>query len=294
MELSVIIVSYNVKDFLQQCLLSVKRATQKISAEIYVVDNNSSDQSAEMIEKDFPEVILIKNSSNAGFAAANNQAIKLAAGQFVLLLNPDTLIEADTLDICLSFMNEHKDAGAIGVRMIDGDGRFLPESKRAFPGALTAFFKISGLTCLFPRSRIFSRYYLSHINNMSISVVEVIAGAFMFIRSQALLSAGLLDEDFFMYGEDIDLSYRITKAGYNNYYLPDAKIIHFKGKSTSKDNYSDVHHFYEAMRTYVRKRAHEGDYACCRSLIITATHFSESMALIKRFFRIKLKYIFSR
>jgi len=292
MELSVIIVSYNVKDFLKPCLLSVRRAIQNISAEIFVVDNNSEDGSAEMVEKDFPDVKLIKNNINSGFSAANNQAIRLAEGRFILLLNPDTLVEDDTLDLCLDFMSEHEDAGAIGVRMTDGKGRFLPESKRAFPTASAAFFKISGLAYLFPRSNLFSRYYLSHIDSMSTSVVEVIAGAFMFLRSEALQRAGLLDEDFFMYGEDIDLSYRINKSGFKNYYLPEAKIIHFKGKSTSRNNYSDIFHFYEAMRIYVRKRALDGDYQCCSVIIISAIYLSEGAALTKRFIIKTLRHLF--
>lgn len=289
MELSVIIVSFNVRNFLKQCLLSVKKASENIDCEIFVVDNNSADDSCIMVEQEFPEIILLKNKVNSGFSAANNQAIKLAKGRFILLLNPDTLIENDTLIKCINFMNGHPDAGAMGVRMINGEGRFLPESKRALPTPKTAFFKIFGLSFLFPKSRLFNRYYLSHIDSLETSMAEIISGAFMLIRWEALGKTGFLDEDFFMYGEDIDLSYRLTKAGYNNYYFPETQIIHFKGKSTSRDNFTDILHFYKAMRIYVRKRSEEGKFNSWHFLIIPVIYFREGLALLNRFFRITFR-----
>ena len=165
MELSVIIVSFNVRYFLKQCLLSVKKASENIDCEIFVVDNNSADDSCNMVAQEFPEVILIKNNVNSGYSAANNQAIKLAKGRYILLLNPDTIVEDDTLVKCINFMNNHPDAGALGVKMINGEGRFLPESKRALPTPKTAFFKIFGFSFLFPESRFFNRYYLSGIDS---------------------------------------------------------------------------------------------------------------------------------
>ena len=294
MELSVIIVSYNVRDFLKQCLLSVKKASENIDHEIFVVDNNSTDDSSVMVSKEFPDINLIINNVNSGFSAANNQAIKQAKGRFILLLNPDTLIENDTFIKCINFMNDHPDAGAMGVRMINGEGRFLPESKRAIPTPEIAFFKAFGLSFLFPESRFFNRYYLSHIDSFETAMSEIISGAFMFIRREALSKTGLMDEDFFMYGEDIDLSYRLLQAGYNNYYFPGIQIIHFKGKSTGRDNFTDILHFYKAMRIYIRKRCEEGKFHFLHFFIIPAIYFREVLALLNRFFRIIFRRLSSQ
>jgi GT2 family glycosyltransferase len=290
MDLSVIIVSFNVRDYLYRCLNSVKSATDKIDCEIFVVDNNSEDGSPEMIRNEFPDVRLIINEYNRGFSAANNQAIKLSAGRFVLLLNPDTLVEKDTFTTCIDFMNNHIDGGALGVRMINGEGGFLPESKRAFPTPLTAFFKIFGLSCLFPKSPLLNNYYLPQITCRQTSFIEVISGAFMFIRREALNKSGPLDEDFFMYGEDIDLSYRLIQTGYKNYYFSDIQIVHFKGKSTSRNSYIDILQFYKAMRIYSRKRATEGKYKSIILFILPAVYFREALALLNRY----LKLTFSR
>ena len=286
MELSVIIVNFNVRDFLKPCLLSVRKASENIDCEIFVVDNNSSDDSCNMIEQEFPEVILIKNEINAGFSVANNQAIREAKGRFILLLNPDTLIDEETFTKCINFMNDHQDAGATGVRMINGEGKFLPESKRTIPTPETAFFKIFGLSYLFPKSRFLNKYYISDNESTKTYLAEIISGAFMFIRREALTKTGLLDEDFFMYGEDIDLSYRLLQAGYNNYYFPETQIIHFKGKSTGRKKFTDILHFYRAMRIYVRKRAEEGKFKSMQILIIPAIYFREGLALINRSIRI--------
>lgn len=286
MELSVIIVSFNVRDFLKQCLLSIKKASENIVYEIFVVDNNSSDDSCDMVEREFQDVVLIKNKVNSGFSTANNQAIRRSKGRFVLLLNPDTIVGVDTFTKCINFMNNHPDAGALGVRMINGEGRFLPESKRAFPTAKTAFFKTFGFSFLFPGSKIFNRYYLSDIDSFETSLTEVISGAFMFLRREALDKTGLLDEDYFMYGEDIDLSYRLLHSGYINFYYPDVQIIHYKGKSTGRDNYTDISHFYNAMRIYLRKRSEEGESNTWYFLIIPAIYFRKTLAIINRFFRI--------
>jgi GT2 family glycosyltransferase len=286
MELSVIIVSFNVREFLKPCLISVIKASENIDCEIFVVDNNSTDDSCDMIEREFPEVVLIRNKINAGFSVANNQAINLARGRFILLLNPDTLISEDTFSKCINFMNEHPDAGATGVRMINGEGRFLPESKRNIPTPDAAFFKIFGLSYLFPKSRFLNKYYTSDNEGSKTCMAEIISGAFMFIRREALTRTGLLDEDFFMYGEDIDLSYRLLQAGYNNYYFPETQIIHFKGKSTGKEQFTDILHFYNAMRIYVRKRSAEGKFKFVQCLIIPAIYLRQGFALINRFIRI--------
>jgi GT2 family glycosyltransferase len=253
MRLSVIIVSYNVSAFLEQCLLSVHRALQGIDGEVWVVDNCSSDDSVDMVRRRFPEVQLIANDKNAGFAVANNQAIRRSKGEYVLLLNPDTLLEEDVLQQCLCFMDEHPEAGAMGVRLVDGSGRYLPESKRGFPTLWVSFCKMTGLSALFPRSAYFNGYYLGHLDTEQTHTVEVLAGCFMFIRRRALERAGLLDEAFFMYGEDIDLSYRIRQAGFQNYYYPSVRVLHYKGESTQKDSFRYVKRFYEAMVIFARK-----------------------------------------
>lgn len=234
MKLSVIIVNYNVRYFLEQALLSVRKAAQRLPTEIWVVDNNSVDDSVRMVEEKFPEVHLIANKDNPGFSIANNQAIRQSKGEYVLLLNPDTVVEEDTFERCCAFMDAHPDAGALGVRMIDGAGNFLPESKRGFPSPWVAFAKTFGLARIFPTSRLFNHYHLGYLAEDETNEVEVLAGAFMFMRRKALEKVGLLDETFFMYGEDIDLSYRVILGGYKNYYLPETTIIHYKGESTKR------------------------------------------------------------
>ena len=253
MKLSIVIVNYNVKHFLIQCLQSVQKAIAGIEAEVFVVDNASCDDSVEMLQAKFPWVNTIPNSENVGFSCANNQAIKLASGEFVLLLNPDTLVEEDTFVKCLEFMEQTPDTGAIGVKMLNGNGEFLPESKRALPIPSVAFYKIFGLSKLFPNSKRFGSYHLTYLDNEKTQSVEVLSGAFMFIRKKVLDEIGLLDETFFMYGEDIDLSYRIIKAGYKNYYLPDPRIIHYKGESTKKGTVNYVIVFYKAMQIFAKK-----------------------------------------
>ncbi|HOY07209.1 MAG TPA: glycosyltransferase [Saprospiraceae bacterium] len=253
MRLSIIIVNYNVRHFLEQALGSVRRAVRGIDAEVWVVDNNSVDDSVRMVEEKFPEVRLIVNRDNPGFAKANNQAIRQSTGEYVLLLNPDTLVEEDTFSKCLAFMDSHPEAGALGCKLIDGTGKFLPESKRGFPSPWVAFCKTFGLSAIFPRSKTFNRYYLGYLDVDKTSEADVLAGCFMFIRRSALDRAGLLDEAFFMYGEDIDLSYRIIQAGFKNYYFPETKIIHYKGESTKKGSLNYVRTFYQAMIIFTRK-----------------------------------------
>jgi len=253
MHLSVIIVNYNVRHFLEQALRSVRKAMSGIEGEVWVVDNNSVDDSVRMVREKFPEVRLIANTDNPGFSVANNQAIRASTGEYVLLLNPDTLVEEDTFSKCLQFMDTHPEAGALGVKLIDGSGKFLPESKRGFPSPWVAFCKTVGLSSVFPRSRTFNRYYLGHLGENETNEVDVLVGCFMFMRRSALDQAGLLDEAFFMYGEDIDLSYRIVQAGFKNYYFPETKIIHYKGESTKKGSLNYVRTFYQAMIIFTRK-----------------------------------------
>jgi len=253
MKLSVIIVNYNVQYFLEQALLSVRKAAAMQKVEIFVVDNNSVDESVQMLREKFQEVHLIANKHNAGFSKANNQAMRLARGEYVLLQNPDTVVEEDTFEKCLAFMDVHPEAGGLGVKMIDGSGKFLPESKRGFPSPFVAFCKTFGLSRLFPQSRIFNRYHLGYLDKDATNEVEVLAGAFLLLRRKVLDEIGLLDEAFFMYGEDIDLSYRIIQAGYKNYYFSDTTIIHYKGESTKKGSLNYVRVFYNAMIIFAKK-----------------------------------------
>ncbi|MBN2863061.1 MAG: glycosyltransferase family 2 protein [Bacteroidales bacterium] len=283
MELSVIIVSYNVRYFLEQCLLSVRKASENIRCEIFVVDNNSEDTSCSMVSGQFPEVKLIRNTENKGFSAANNQALRIASGKYILLLNPDTLVEENTFTSCISFMNEHPEAGAAGVKMINGKGKFLPESKRALPDPKTAFFKIFGLSYLFPKSKFFNNYYLGHLDSRKIAKVDVLTGAFMFLRREAVLKTGFLDEDFFMYGEDIDYSYRIIREGFINYYYPETRIIHFKGESTKKDNLNVLISFYKAMIIFVRKHYNNSNLKVFILPVKMAIFFRATLSLLKNF-----------
>lgn len=253
MRLSVIIVNYNVKYFLEQCLYSVQKACANLEAEIIVVDNNSTDGSREFLEPAFPWVRFIWNSNNEGFAKANNQAIALAAGAYILFLNPDTLVAEDCLEKSIQFLESKKNRGALGIKMIDGTGRFLKESKRAFPSPLTSLYKLSGLSVLFPRSIVFAKYHQGHLSENENHDVDVLAGAFMLIPRNILSEVGNFDERFFMYGEDVDLSYRIQKAGYRNYYFSGSAIIHFKGESTKRGSMNYVRLFYTAMSLFVKK-----------------------------------------
>ncbi|MCB2377754.1 glycosyltransferase [Hymenobacter sp. BT635] len=255
MKLSIVIVNYNVCYFLEQALLSVRRAVEKLGApaEVFVVDNNSVDGSVAMVRARFPEVILIENKDNPGFSKANNQAIWVSRGEYVLLLNPDTVVEEDTFRACCAFMDEHPQAGGLGVKMLDGQGKFLPESKRGLPTPAVAFYKIFGLASLFPKSRTFGRYHLGFLDKDQSHEIEVLSGAFMLMRATALAQVGLLDEDYFMYGEDIDLSYRLTQGGWKNYYFPGTRIIHYKGESTKRTSVNYVFVFYRAMVIFARK-----------------------------------------
>jgi GT2 family glycosyltransferase len=253
MKLSIIIVSYNVSAFLENCLSSVFKALKNIHSEVIVVDNHSVDDTVFMIKEKFPDVHLIENQSNTGFAVANNQAIKLANGKYILLLNPDTIVSENCFEMSISFMDEHPGCGALGVKMFDGSGAFLPESKRGFPTPFASFSKMTGLYQLFPRSKVWNRYYLGHLDEDEINEIDVLTGAYFFIRRSIFDKIEPLDESFFMYGEDIDLSYRIIKAGYSIYYFPTTNIIHFKGESTKKGSLDYVKTFYQAMIIFAQK-----------------------------------------
>ncbi|MFV0590589.1 MAG: glycosyltransferase [Draconibacterium sp.] len=282
MDLSVVIVNYNVKHFLEQCLHAVFRAAKNISAEVFVVDNNSVDGSPEFIREKFPQVQLIENKSNLGFSKANNQAIRQANGKYILLLNPDTVVEENTFEKTIAFMTQHPEAGGLGVKMIDGKGNFLPESKRGLPTPWVAFYKMFGLAKVFPKSRKFGKYHLSYLSENEIHEVDVLAGAFMLMRKETLDKVGLLDETFFMYGEDIDLSYRIQQGGYKNYYFPETTIIHYKGESTKKGSLNYVKVFYNAMVIFARKHFPGNRAGIFAILIHLAIYFRALLSIVKR------------
>ena len=243
MKLSIVIVNYNVRAYLEECLQSVRKALEGIEGEVWVVDNNSQDDSVETLRRDYPWVRLVANTENMGFARANNLAIRQSQSDYVLLLNPDTVVEEPTLRGVLDFMDAHPEAGGAGVMMHNADGTLAPESRRGLPTPWVAALKMLGFT---------KRYYMSYLPWDKPGRIDVISGAFCFLRRKALDQVGLLDEDFFMYGEDIDLSYRLLKGGWQNWYLP-YEITHFKGKSTQKTDFRYVHIFYQAMLIFFRK-----------------------------------------
>ncbi len=282
MKLSVIIVNYNVKHFLEQCLLSVFSAGKGIVMEVLVVDNNSVDGSVAMLAEKFPEVKVIANSDNRGFSKANNQAIVESTGDYALLLNPDTVVEEDTFRLTIEYLDTNADVGGLGVKMLDGNGRFLPESKRGLPTPSVAFYKIFGFSKIFPKSKVFGRYHLGYLDQDSIHEVEILSGAFMLLRRKTLDEIGLLDEDFFMYGEDIDLSYRIIKGGYKNVYFPHTRIIHYKGESTKKGSVNYVFVFYNAMVIFARKHFSKQNASLFSFLINMAVWLRATAAILSR------------
>jgi GT2 family glycosyltransferase len=278
----VIVVNYNVEHFLDQCLHSVKRASESCSIETIIVDNSSVDGSLEMLASKYPEYKVIANKDNVGFSKANNQAIKIAQGEYVLLLNPDTVVAEDTFSKVVEFMDTHPEAGGLGVHMVDGKGRFLPESKRGLPTPAVAFYKIFGLSKVFPKSKRFGQYHLGHLPENETNEIDILSGAFMLMRKSALDKVGLLDEDYFMYGEDIDLSYRIQKGGYKNYYFADTSIIHYKGESTKKSSVNYVLIFYKAMVIFAKKHFSGKNAKLFSSLINFAIYLRAFFALFSR------------
>lgn len=284
MDLSVIIVNYNVKYFLEQCLHSVFKSLEGLNGEVIVVDNNSVDGSCQMLIEKFQNVILIQNKTNYGFSKANNQGLEISKGRYVLILNPDTVVQEDSFSKCISFLDSHPDGGGLGVKMIDGNGKFLPESKRSLPTPLVSFFKIFGLSALFPKSKLFGRYHMGYLDNNEINKIEILPGAFMLLRKSVLDKIGFLDEAFFMYGEDIDLSYRIILAGFNNYYYPDTTIIHYKGESTKKGSINYVMVFYRAMIIFAKKHFSAKNAFLYSVLINLAIYLRAAISIFRRFF----------
>jgi GT2 family glycosyltransferase len=252
MQLSVIIVSYNSIELLENCLFSVQKAMQTIDGEIIIVDNNSNDGSKESLPSKFPGVKFIFNNENLGFGKACNRGFKSSSGDHILFLNPDTVLPRTCLKDCISFLKTHEDAGAVGVRMMDDKGKFLKESKRGLPSPSASFYKLFGLTAVFPGSETIAKYYQGHLPENENNPVEVLSGAFMMIKRTVFEKVKGFDETFFMYGEDIDLSLRISQLGYKNYYLGKISITHLKGGSTTY-NKKYVQEFYGAMNLFVKK-----------------------------------------
>jgi GT2 family glycosyltransferase len=258
MQLSVIILNYNVRYFLELCVLSVQNALEGIDSEIIVVDNNSTDQSCEMMEQRFPEIKLIRNSENVGFPKGNNKGVAQARGEYICILNPDTVVADDSFQKILAFVgllhsSQLSDSmGIVGCKLIDGAGNFLPESKRGVPTPFVAFTKVTGLYQLFPKSSTFGKYYASHLNESQTGKVAILVGAFMFMKRDLYLEVGGFDENCFMYSDDIDLSYRISQKGKDNYYFHETTVIHYKGESTIK-NETYMKRFQEAMNFFYKK-----------------------------------------
>ena len=251
MKISVVIVNYNVKYYVGQCIDSVRRALQGIDSEIIVVDNHSRDGSVDYLSK-IEGVRIIESGHNLGFSKANNIAIRQSTAEYVLMLNPDTIVAEDAIRMIIDFADSHPQAGGIGVRMHNDWGTTARESRRGLPSPMTSFYKIIGLSKRLPQHRKYGRYYMGWLPWDSPSRIEVVSGACFLVRRKALDEVGLMDEDYFMYGEDIDLSYRLLKGGWENWFVP-ADIIHYKGESTQKTSFNYVHVFYNAMLIFMRK-----------------------------------------
>ncbi|MDG2454786.1 MAG: glycosyltransferase [Bacteroidia bacterium] len=296
MKLAVIIVNYNVKHFLEQCLKSVYQSISSIEAEVWVVDNNSVDGSVEMVQSLFSEVHIIANKENVGFSVANNQAIKESRSEYVLLLNPDTIVPENCFTKLLTFADSKPDLGGCGVYMVDGQGTYLPESKRGLPTPEVALYKMIGLNKVFPKSKKFGKYHLGYLDKDQNHEIDILSGAFMLMRRRALDEVGLLDETFFMYGEDIDLSYRITQDGWKNYYFADTQIIHYKGESTKKLSTNYVRVFYKAMVIFAEKHYSGGNQKLFKFFINTAIYARATIALttngFKKFWQPVLEALF--
>jgi GT2 family glycosyltransferase len=281
-DLSIVIINYNVKAFLTQCLDSIYRSQTQYNYEVIVIDNASADSGKDMILKLFPKVRWTDNAQNVGFGKANNQGFEQAKGAYTLILNPDTVLREDTLEVSLNYLKAHPEVGGLGIKGIDGSGQFLPESKRGLPTPMTAFFKISGLSRLFPRSPLFSRYHLGHLDPDSNHKVDILVGCYMMVPTDLLRQVGGFDPQYFMYGEDIDLSYELLKTGHQNHYLAESQIIHYKGESTKRGSLNYVRMFYQAMVLFARKQFSGGSALAYTLLIYTGIYLRAGLAILAR------------
>jgi len=277
-ELSIIIVNYNVKEFLQNLVHSLQKAVSIINHEIIVVDNASDDGSVEFIREKFPQITLIVNQTNLGFSKANNAALKIAKGKFILLINPDTIVSEDTITKMIEFLNEHPDAGLAGCKILNPDGSLQLACRRSFPGPWTSFCKVTGLSTLFPKSKLFAKYNLTYLDENSTYEVDAISGSFMMMKREAYEKVGGFDEQFFMYGEDLDLCYRIQKNGYKVYYYPGTQIIHYKGESTKRSSLDETNIFYDAMHLFVKK--HFSSFYLAEIILRSAIGFRKFFAFL--------------
>ncbi|MBI2419175.1 MAG: glycosyltransferase, partial [Ignavibacteriales bacterium] len=280
MDLSIIIVNYNVKDFLHHLLQSINAAVRDISAEVIIVDNASTDGSVEMLRREFPGITLIASPENLGFSRANNAGIKKSKGRYILLLNPDTLIGEETFVTMIKFLDEHKEVGLAGCKLLNPDGTLQLACRRGFPGPWVSFCKVTGLSSIFPKSRLFAKYNLTYLDENQSHEVDAISGAFMMIRKEVVDEIGGLDEQFFMYGEDLDWCYRVQKAGHKVYYVHNTKIIHYKGESTKRSNIDETRVFYNAMRLFVRK--HFSSYFVVELILRFAISIREVVAFASK------------
>lgn len=271
MDLSIIIINYNVKEFLQNLLQSIEKASSNISNEIIIIDNASDDGSVEVIKEKFHSIRLIENKNNIGFGRANNQGLEYAKGKYILFINPDCIVSEDTFDKMISFFELHPDCGLAGCKILNSDGSLQLACRRSFPGPWTSFTKVTGLSNLFPNSKIFARYNLTYLDENRIYEVDAVSGSFLMLRKEAYEQVGGFDEQFFMYGEDLDLCYRIQKAGFKVYYVPDTQIIHYKGESTKRSNLDETKLFYDAMHKFVKK--HLSSFPIVEIILRTAIGF---------------------
>ena len=282
MDLSIVIVNYNVKEFLTQCLESIYRSKTDYAFEVIVVDNASTDSGESRILKAFPEVRWIANTENVGFGRANNQGFEAAKGTYTLILNPDTVVQEDTLEVCIDYLKRHPEVGGLGIKGIDGTGQFLPESKRGLPTPMTALWKITGLSRIFPKSAFFARYHMGHLDPDGNHKVDILVGCFMMVPTALLQEVGGFDPRYFMYGEDIDLSYELLKTGRENHYISDSQIIHYKGESTKRGSLNYVKMFYQAMIIFARKQFSGSSALAYTLLIYVGIYLRAGLALLAR------------
>ncbi|MBP1682755.1 MAG: putative glycosyltransferase [Ignavibacteriaceae bacterium] len=278
MDLSIIIVNYNVKEFLQNLLHSIEKSSSNISKEIIVIDNASDDGSVEVIKEKFPSIKLIENKINFGFGKANNQGLAIAKGKYILFINPDCIVSEDTLDKMISFFESHTECGLAGCKILNSDGTLQLACRRSFPGPWTSFTKVTGLSNLFPKSRIFARYNLTYLDENKTYEVDAVSGSFMMIRREVYEKVGGFDEQFFMYGEDLDLCYRIQKSGFKVFYVHTTQVIHYKGESTKKSNLDETKLFYDAMHLFVKK--HLSSFPLVELILRTAIGFRKLFAFL--------------
>lgn len=278
MDLSIIIVNYNVKEFLQNLIHSIEKASSNISKEIIVIDNASDDGSVDIVKEKFPSVKFIINKNNIGFGSANNQGLEIAQGKFILFINPDCIVSEDTFDKMIHFFQKHSECGLAGCKILNSDGSLQLACRRSFPGPWTSFTKVTGLSNLFPKSKIFARYNLTYLDENKTYEVDAVSGSFMMIRREIYEKVGGFDEQFFMYGEDLDLCYRVQQSGYKVFYFHDTQIIHYKGESTKRSNLDETKLFYDAMHLFVKK--HLSSFPIVEIILRTAIGFRKLFAFL--------------